>query len=75
MDGQPLFENQPVPFARRAVKKSGSQRNRPEPPVAEGSGAALPDRSYREVNRQTARKQADRVEDRNAQNVFRQRAR
>ena len=68
-DGQPVFENQPVPFARRAVKESGAQRDRPEPPVAESSDAALANRSDREVNRQTARKQADRIKDRGPENV------
>src|SRR6516162_5157693 len=74
-DGQPLLENQPVPFTRCAVKKGGPQSKRPEPPVAEGSDTTLPDRLDGEVNRQTARKQADRIKDWCPQNVFRHRPR
>src|SRR6202047_2373060 len=62
-DGQPAFVDQAVPFLAGAKQKERTQDNGEKPQSQECSSPAALERPCCEVNRETAREQANRVED------------
>src|SRR6267142_953933 len=62
-NGQPLFVNQSVPLLAGAIEKECAQGNGEQPQQQKRRAPATFKSLSREVNRQTARKQTDRIED------------
>ncbi len=75
LDGQALVVDQVMPLAKRAQQKDRSQCDCQKPPQAEGNYSPAPQQSHGEVNRETARQQTNRQEDRNMQHIARLRVR
>src|SRR5262245_6180190 len=70
-DLQPVFVDQTVPFAARAVKKEGAQNDRERPQTQESASAILFKELSSEVDCETAGPQADREEDGDLQDLAR----
>src|SRR5260370_27302922 len=62
---QPLVINQMSPLKRRPKQECCPESKRQKPPPRESAGLSVPQGAHGEMNRRTARKQADAKEDGN----------
>src|SRR5437660_2047209 len=69
-DRQSFVVNQPAPLRRGPVQEGRAQRNGREPQDSETQNVILAKRLCSHVNCETARKQTDRVKDRDNENVL-----
>src|ERR1700730_5796403 len=74
-DGQTFFKNQALPLPTRSRQKNGAQCNRYKPPQSKRANLCISQSPDSEMNRQTAREQADGAKHRKLEHVLRHGAR
>src|SRR5271168_4508629 len=74
LDRQALVIDELTPLSQRAQQKDQSQGDGQKPPEAEGNYSPGPQQSHGEVNREAARQQTNRREDRHVEHIARLRS-
>src|SRR5580704_19487678 len=69
-DGQTVFENQALPLTARSNQENGAQSHGYEPPQSIRAELGVSQRPHSQMNRQTAREQADGVKDGSLEHVL-----